>query len=260
MNLSQAQLLSFGIITLASILIVVLEKLYPYEKSQKFLRDGFFNDFFWYNFVQSFVLGIVISFFIEFIDKQTSISRLQIVSGLPIWAQVALFVVVHDFYIYWMHRWMHNNKYLWRLHEAHHTPKDVDWLSGVRSHPLEILLNQTIEFAPIILLGAAPEVAAYKGVVSAVWGMWIHSNVNVRSGWLQYIINGPEMHRWHHSNDDVNAYNRNYSTKLAIWDWIFRTDYFPRERKPKEYGLGALPFPRNYFKQIVFAFRKFDKE
>jgi hypothetical protein len=39
---------------------------------------------------------------------------------------------------------------------------DVDWLSGARSHALEILINQTIEFAPIVLLGAAPEVALIK--------------------------------------------------------------------------------------------------
>ncbi len=76
-----------------------------------------------------------------------------------------------------MHRWQHSNKYLWRIHEAHHSPKKVDWLSGSRSHALEILINQTIEFLPIVLLGSPPEVIAYKGVMSAVWGMYIHSNL-----------------------------------------------------------------------------------
>ena len=35
-------------------------------------------------------------------------------------------------------------------------------------------------------------------MISAVWGMYIHSNINVNTGRLQKFINGPEMHRWHH--------------------------------------------------------------
>jgi len=77
---------------------------------------------------------------------------------------------------------MHGNKYLWRLHEAHHSPKKVDWLSGSRSHAFEILINQTVEFLPIVLLGSPPEVAAYKGVISAVWGMYIHANLGINTG------------------------------------------------------------------------------
>jgi sterol desaturase/sphingolipid hydroxylase (fatty acid hydroxylase superfamily) len=134
----------------------------------------------------------------------------------------------------------------------------VDWLSGVRSHSLEILINQTVEFLPIVLLGAAPEVALYKGALSAIWGMYIHSNLNIDSGYLQYIINGPEMHRWHHA-EDKEVYFRNYATKFAIWDWIFGTAYFPLERKPDRYGL-PYSFPDNYITQHLFAFRKFNKK
>ena len=50
-----------------------------------------------------------------------------------------------------------------------------------------------------MLLGAAPEVALIKGTIDAVWGMYIHSNIDVRAGVLQYVLNGPEMHRWHHA-------------------------------------------------------------
>jgi sterol desaturase/sphingolipid hydroxylase (fatty acid hydroxylase superfamily) len=152
-----------------------------------------------------------------------------------------------------MHRWQHKNKYLWRLHEAHHSPKKVDWLSGSRSHAFEILINQTIEFLPIVLLGSPPEVIAYKGVISGVWGMYIHSNINVKTGWLQKIINGPEMHRIHHTTG--KGRNRNFATKFAIWDWVFGTTLLPQE-KADEYGLRTY-FPENYFKQFLFAFRNF---
>lgn len=67
--------------------------------------------------------------------------------------------------------------------------------------------------------------------------MYIHSNINVRAGFVQYIINGPEMHRWHHAVDD-DAHDRNFGTKFAFWDWLFGTAFVPKNRKPVGYGLG----------------------
>jgi len=258
MNLDDIRLFNFGIIVSAAAILVFLERVIPYNKGQKFFREGFFNDFILYNFVQSFLLGLFISYLIQFIDSSTGFSDYRLLAKWPVWLQLIFFTVTHDIYIYWFHRLQHRNKYLWRIHEAHHSTKDVDWLSGVRSHSLEIMINQTIEFAPIILLGASPETAVYKGTISAVWGMYIHSNIKLRTGWLQYIINGPEMHRWHHS-DDNEAHNKNFSTKFAVWDWIFSTAYFPQNKIAQIYGLSNSDFPKNYLKQHIFAFRKFRK-
>ena len=256
LNMSSAELFSYSTIISAAIFFIIAERIWPYTKGQKVLREGFFDDLALYTIAQSYILGILIfTYIINFIDQSTGLSRLQLFRDVPIWIQLLFFLVTHDLYIYWMHRWQHKNKYLWRIHEAHHSPKKVDWLSGSRSHALEILINQTIEFLPIVLLGSPPEVIAYKGVISAVWGMYIHSNLNVRTGKLQRIINGPEMHRWHHSTG--KGRNRNFATKLAIWDWIFGTAFLP-ETKPDEYGL-KINFPKHFFMQTLFAFRTFKK-
>jgi hypothetical protein len=116
--------------------------------------------------------------------------------------------------------------------------------------------------------------------------MFIHCNIDVRLGKIQYFINGPEMHRWHHSDDGGREFQNNYSTKLAIWDWIFGTAFLPdpKVRKPRLYGLSDTPdYPlsldgvddptsiKSYFKvmwhdtvsyvkQHAFAFRKFRKD
>ena len=143
---------------------------------------------------------------------------------------------------------------MWRLHEAHHSPASVDWLSGSRSHCVEILINQTVEFAPIVLLGASPEVIPLKGAISAIWGMYIHSNLNVHTGWLQWIINGPEMHRWHHATG--KGMGSNFSTKLAVWDWMFGTAYLPSRERAAGYGIRSW-FPKHYVGQTLYAFRPF---
>ncbi len=273
------QFLSLIIISAAAVLMIVLEKYYPYTKGQKIFREGFFNDIVMYSIFQSYVLGLIIFGFLNWIKFNTDLYQYSLIGSWPVWVQVLFFLVTHDFYIYWFHRWQHSSKILWRTHEAHHSPKTVDWLSGARSHSFEILINQTVEFAPIILLGAAPEVAIYKGMISAIWGMFIHSNIDVRLGKLQYFINGPEMHRWHHSDDGGKEYQNNFGTKFAVWDWIFGTAFLPdpNVRKPKRYGLSDTPdyplsekeFPhKNFFKvfiadikayirQHIYAFRKF---
>ena len=255
-QMSNAVFYSTVAIAGAAVFFIIVERIWPYTKGQKVLREGFFDDFALYTIAQSYILGIFIfTYVINFIDTSTGFSRLHLFKDVPIWIQLLFFLVTHDLYIYWMHRWQHSNKYLWRIHEAHHSPKKVDWLSGSRSHALEILINQTIEFLPIVLLGSPPEVIAYKGVLSAVWGMYIHSNLDLHTGKLQRIINGPEMHRWHHSTG--KGRNRNFATKLAIWDWIFGTAFLP-ETKPDEYGLKTS-FPKNYFMQTLFAFRTFKR-
>jgi sterol desaturase/sphingolipid hydroxylase (fatty acid hydroxylase superfamily) len=243
--------------------MIALERWFPYDKGQKIFRVGFFTDFFWYTLVQGYVMGLVISAIIRVMPW-----RWHLVSSWPVLGQLAFFWVTHDLYIYCFHRLQHRSKILWRTHEAHHSVKDVDWLAGSRSHPLEILINQTIEYAPIVLLGAHPDVAFMKGILDATWGMWIHSNVNARTGWLQRIFNGPEMHRWHHSAVYTGT-GFNFATKIAIWDWVFGTAHLPPE-KPPAYGLGGgAPFPEEasraslvttYFKQIVHAFRRFERE
>ena len=254
-NISAAEQQSFIIIFASAILFIILERIFPYTKGQRVLREGFFDDLALYTIAQSYVLGIIVfGFIIRGIDESIGLSRLNLFADVPIWLQLVFFVITHDIYIYWMHRWQHKNKYLWRIHEAHHSPKKVDWLSGSRSHALEILLNQTIEFLPIVLLGAPVEVLAYKATISAVWGMYIHANLNVNTGNLQKIINGPEMHSLHHTTG--KGRNRNFATKFAIWDWLSGTAYLPEGIKAKDYGLKTY-FPLHYFMQTLYAFRSF---
>ena len=240
------------LIVTAALGLIALERRFPYDPRQKMWRTGLLDDLVWYGLVQSYLLGLVIAALIRTIDDGTGWSRLHLVSGWPVGLQVLFFLVTHDLYIYAFHRLQHRVPLLWRIHEAHHATADVDWISGARSHPLEILVNQSIEFLPIVLLGAAPEVALWKGVLDATWGMYIHSNINVRSGKLQFFLNGPEMHRWHHAREIIDV---NFATKFAFWDWLFGTAYHPGH-KPRGYGLAAGSFPRGYLRQVLHAFRR----
>jgi sterol desaturase/sphingolipid hydroxylase (fatty acid hydroxylase superfamily) len=246
-------LLSPLAITCGAMIFIVLERKFPYEQGQPLFRKGFWNDLVMYTIIQSYILSYVIAFLTAGIDKIAGLGRYGLLADVPIWAVVTGSLFIHDFYIYWFHRWQHHNTYLWRIHEAHHSTEAVDWLSGSRSHSLEILINQTVEFAPFVLLGAQPGAIVVKATIDALWGMYIHSNIDVHSGRLQHFINGPEMHRWHHARE-ISDGGLNFSTKFAIWDWIFGTAYQPKE-KPAAYGIDDENYPGGYIAQHLYAFR-----
>jgi len=237
-----------------AVILTTLERIFPLEKGQKIFRKGFWMDFFWYTLVQSFLLGVIIAFVIRLIDSSTGISRLKIIYDWPIFFQVLLFFITHDLWQYWFHRLQHSNKYFWRTHEAAHATPEVDWLVGSRSHSIEILIAQTFEFAPIVLLGAKPEIAIIKATMDSLWGMYNHSNLKINHGFLIYIFNGPQLHRWHHSKVLNPAVN--FSTKLSLWDWIWGTAYNPYPEMPEKYGLKDESYPNySYFKHLILAFR-----
>jgi sterol desaturase/sphingolipid hydroxylase (fatty acid hydroxylase superfamily) len=258
MSLDEIRWYCSGAVILSAAIVIVLERLFPYDKSQRFLRSQLFNDFFLYTLVQSYVLGMGFSYLMEIIHSSSDLASLRFASEWPLALQLLLFVVLHDFYIYWFHRYQHASRFFWRIHEAHHSALDVDWLSGSRSHTLEIVINQSIEFGVIALLSGSPEIPVMKAALDGIWGMYIHSNINVRSGWLQHVINGPEMHRWHHATD-IDAHNKNFSTKLAFWDWMFGTAFLPQQRKPRAYGLDDTDYPEGYIAQHAYAFRSFEQ-
>lgn len=257
MNFSVEQV-TFVLLLFSMTVIIALERWRPYTKGLPFFREGFWIDLVWYTLIQSYFLKIFIfDFLIRPVDQYFNWSSFHLISAWPIALQVLFFLVTHDLYIYWFHRWQHKSKILWRIHEAHHSVKEVDWIAGSRSHVFEIIINQTIEFAPIILLGADPAVVPIKALMDAVWGMYIHSNIDVRSGKWQYFINGPEMHQLHHGQGRQVFYS-NYATKFAFWDWMFGTAYLPKE-KPKDFGL-YYKYPKDYFLQHAFSFKRFDED
>ena len=246
-------LLSPLIVVTGAAIIVALERRWPYDRGQPLFREGFWDDLVWYALAQSYLLGLVIDAIIGWLDRGTGLSRLHLVSHWPLWLQLGFFLVTHDLYIYLFHRLQHRVPLLWRIHEAHHSGRQVDFLSGARSHALEILINQTIEFAPIVLLGAHPDVVYMKLAIDSVWGMYIHSNIGARYTWLSRVLVGPELHRWHHALDLTDV---NFATKFAWWDRLLGTVFLPGDRKPSGYGLIGTDFPKGYFRQQAHAFRR----
>ena len=243
-------------------IIIAWERLSPYRKGLPFFRDGFWVDFVWYTLIQSYFLKILIfNYIIPVIQNGIHWHGFAFFREWSIAEQVLFFLITHDLYIYLFHRMQHASKLLWRTHEAHHSGKEVDFLAGSRSHVVEIIINQTIEFAPIVLLGAHPEVIPIKALLDAMFGMFIHANVNVKFGKLKYFLNSPELHLWHHANYR-EVFHANFSTKFSVWDYLFGTVYDPGKKpgdQRENWGL-YYDYPKDYFLQHAFSVKRFDEQ
>jgi sterol desaturase/sphingolipid hydroxylase (fatty acid hydroxylase superfamily) len=244
------------------IIIMTWERLRPYRKGLKIFREGFWIDIVWYSLIQSYFLRIFIfDFLIAPVERAYDWRGIQFLQHWPVYAQVLFFLFTHDLYIYLFHRLQHANKWLWRTHEAHHSGKEVDFIEGSRSHAVEIIINQTIEFMPIVLLGANPIVVPIKALLDAMFGMFIHANIDVKLGKLRYFLNGPELHLWHHANYK-EVFHKNFATKFAMFDYLFGTVYDPGYKpgdKRENWGL-YYDFPRDYFLQHAFSIKRFDEQ
>lgn len=178
----------------------------------------------------------------------------------PIWAQMLLMMFAADFLRYWLHRAFHTSHRMWPLHAVHHSVQKLYWLNVGRFHPFDKGLQFLADVLPFIFLGVSEEVLTLYFVVYSVKGFFQHSNVDVKLGWLNYLISGPELHRWHHSKL-IRESNSNYGNNVSVWDWIFGTFHYPKDTEVGELGLFNRQYPMAFSAQMRAPFiRGLDKQ
>jgi len=106
---------------------------------------------------------------------------------------------------------------------------------------------------PFIFLGVTKEVLTLYFVIYAVNGFFQHSNVDAKLGWFNYLISGPELHRWHHSKA-IQESNNNYGNNLIVWDILFGTYFLPKDREVADLGLLNRDYPMGFLEQIKAPF------
>jgi len=143
----------------------------------------------------------------------------------PVWLELGLAVVALDFIIYWQHQVFHFVPILWRFHMMHHSDLDLDVSSGVRFHPVEIVISTVVKGVAVIALGVAPlAVVAFEIVLNGT-SLFNHSNVKIPLSIepiLRWFVVTPDMHRIHHSVDPRET-NSNYGFNVPWWDRLFGT-------------------------------------
>lgn len=184
----------------------------------------------------------------------------------PHWLAIGGSVILLDLAIYFQHVLFHAVPSLWRFHRMHHADTEFDVTTGLRFHPVEILLSMVIKFVVVAALGAPAVAVLIFEVLLNGTAMFNHANVRLPSELdraLRWFLVTPDMHRVHHSihRDETDS---NFGFNLPWWDRIFGT-YLPQPRDGHEgmtIGIDRFRDPREQWldRMLTQPFRSGSQE
>jgi sterol desaturase/sphingolipid hydroxylase (fatty acid hydroxylase superfamily) len=178
------------------------------------------------------------------------------VTGLSgVWATI-ICLLIFDFAIWFQHLVFHRVPILWQLHKVHHADPFLDTTSGLRFHPIEILMSMMIKLTLVTFVGISQQDFALFEIILSGFALFNHSNIRLPL-WLEnilkYLIVTQRVHQVHHS-DKVEEMHRNFGFNLVWWDRIFKTYIDFNDLKP-EFRMGLKDLNDDEANSLVFLLK-----
>jgi sterol desaturase/sphingolipid hydroxylase (fatty acid hydroxylase superfamily) len=253
----------------ASIIIWLLEINFPWRKNQPSIRENFWLDafyLFWNYFLVSLIAynalsSVFVELFKDFMGLFGIKNLVAIqVASLPNWLQLVLIFVLRDFMQWNIHRLLHHVPWMWEFHKVHHSTNEMGFAALMRYHFMENIIYRSLEYLPLAMIGFGIHDFFIVHIFTLVTGQLGHANLFINLGPLKYFFNGPQMHLWHHAKHFPESHPKgfNYGITLSVWDFIFKTNYYPHDDVDLPVGLPDedADFPRDFIGQIVQPFHK----
>ena len=130
----------------------------------------------------------------------------------------------------------------------HHLDLDYDVTTGLRFHPIEIVLSMLIKFDAICLIGAPALAVIIFEIILNGTSLFNHGNIRLSSWFdrvLRLMIVTPDTHRVHHSTIPKET-NSNFGFNLIWWDKLMGT-YLAQPKKSHiqmDIGLSEYTNPK----------------
>ena len=239
-----------------SLIVWLLEIIFPWRKHQSIIRKDFWLDGF-YMFFNFFIFAIIISgvykvLEIVFNDIGVTSKSLAVIdlSNLTLWIQLLIFFIILDFVQWFTHVLLHKYNFLWKFHKVHHSVKEMGFAAHLRYHWMENILYKPLKtFGVMILGGFEPQQAFIVHFITIAIGHLNHANIKITWGPLKYIFNNPVMHLYHHVKALPENRSRgiNFGISLSLWDYIFKTNYIPEDSGKIELGFQMRKHSPNDF-------------
>ncbi|KQZ44268.1 sterol desaturase family protein [Duganella sp. Root1480D1] len=222
-----------------------LERYFAVRQAQPGERQRWPDLFYYFanSLLPMLVLAVPLALVTQLSRKLIPAAVPETLAALPLAQRLLLALLVGDIGAYWSHRLAHHWPPLWRFHAVHHSAAHVYFLTNTRAHPVDLLFTRLCSLAPLYALGlAGPGLAGSATpvaviLVGSVWGFFIHSNLRLRLGPLEWLLSTPAFHHWHHTRHD--HVDRNFAAMLPMLDRVFGTHYLPRAW-PAEYGSDTV--------------------
>src|SRR5688572_10099641 len=163
-----------------------------------------------------------------------------------------MLIILEDFLYYWLHRFDHEVRLFWAVHVTHHSSEHMNFSVGFRSSVFQPLYR-FIYFIPLALMGFQALDIVFVYSATQIWGIFVHTEMVRKMGWLEYVLVTPSHHRVHHASN-AKYLDKNMGMLLIIWDKLFGTfqPELPEENyQPMKYGL-TKPLEKETPRTIVF--------
>lgn len=250
-----------------SVVVYLLELLFPWRKNQPALRQDFWLDSF-YMFFNVFIFSLIgyaalsnvmVELFNDFLQGTFGISNLVAIEigSWPRWAQLLTLFLVRDFVQWNTHVILHKVPFLWRFHQVHHSVEQMGFAAHLRYHFMETFVYRTMEYLPLAMIGFGIQDFIVVHLFALTIGHLNHANIYLPLGPLKYLLNSPQMHIWHHAKElPKGTSGVNYGITLSIWDYLFGTVWMPHDGRDIELGFeGVEKYPHGFFEQVVEPFK-----
>lgn len=149
-----------------------------------------------------------------------------------------MLLLAEDFVYYWLHRFDHEIRFFWATHVTHHSSQELNFSVGFRSSVFQPLYR-FIYFIPLAWVGFKPLDIVFMYSATQIWGIFVHTKMIRKMGWLEYILVTPSHHRVHHASNPKYL-DKNMGMFLILWDKLFGTfqpELPASEYQPIKYGL-----------------------
>jgi len=220
--------------------IFIIESIFPiYKRSIKTYKRWLIN--FTFVFLNTLALRFlfpVLAASFAGICSQYNIGFLNYFN-ISIWIALILAFLLLDLGIWIQHLLFHHISFLWRLHKIHHSDEEVDFTTGVRFHPLEIIISMIYKLILIAVIGPPVALVIIFEIVLNASSIFNHGNIKISKSFdiaLRKLIVTPNMHRIHHSEEEKET-NSNYGFNFSVWDKLFGT-YNKRSKKRDNIIIG----------------------
>lgn len=241
------------------VLLLTVEYFFPMKPQWKMTWKSFYRDLKWAAIAAPIFGGFKLLLQVLTID--VSANNTGILSDYSIFTGFVVCLLTFEFFQYWYHRLSHTGKsplrkWLWKVHVAHHLPKEVYLLMHVVGHPINAFFTLIIVQGSLLLVGARPESIFLFSSIMGLQGLVSHFNVEIKSGFLNYVLVGTELHRFHHSANLDEA--KNYGAVTPFWDMVFGTYYYKPKSAPVELGVAnpeLYPTSTQLFKVLKLPFK-----
>lgn len=151
-----------------------------------------------------------------------------------VWWGWVLAFLLNDLAYYSSHRMEHRTGFFWAIHTAHHSAETMNLTVAARNSVLLLSGASQPLYYLLALIGLPLPMFLVARSFGNVWGIFNHTRLVHRLGWLEGWVATPANHRVHHGIQPKYL-DRNYGQVLMIWDRLFGT--FQREEEEPVYGL-----------------------